>query len=99
RDAVRERIEPGDARQGRRAAVARKVRDEQPTARQEQRRELGPVRGRAAQSVHEHEGVALARDEIAHSNALDVGKTFLETVQLCVRHTGRLSWEAMNGFG
>ena len=94
-----ERLQPGDSRQGGRPAVPGQVRNEQPVALPEQRRELGPVRRRPAEPVDEHQRRAGAADEIAHVDALDLGKTLLQTGELCVRHQGRLSFEAMNGFG
>jgi hypothetical protein len=49
--------------------------------------------------MDENERLALSRDEIPHPDPPDIGKTFLETGQLCVRHKGRLSFEVMSDLG
>ena len=65
----------------------------------EQRRELGPVRGRAAEPVNEQERRAAPPDEVAHPDALYLGKSLLQAGQFCVRHGPRLCFVTMNGLG
>ena len=89
-------------RQRRRASVAGQIGHEQPPARQEQRREREPVRSRAPEPVHEHQRLAVARGEVAQPAAARVEEPLLEARQLrmlCVRHPGRLLFEAMDRSG
>ena len=92
-------LQPRDGRQRGRTTVARQVRNEQTVAPGQQGRKLGPVRGRAAQTVDEHDRGPASSHEVAHPDALDVGDSFLEAGELCVRHGGRLSLASMNGLG
>ncbi len=50
-------------------------------SRKQQRRQREPVRGRAAQSVDEHQRLALARDEVAQAAPSRLGEALLETRQ------------------
>jgi hypothetical protein len=49
--------------------------------------------------MDEDERRAFPGDEISHPDTPDLGETLLETGQLCVRHKGRLSFDAMNDLG
>ena len=73
---------------------------DQPPARQQQRGEREPVRGRAAEAVDEQQRVALAGDEVAQPAAAGVEEPLFEArSRLCVRHQGRLFFAAMDRSG
>ena len=82
--------------------MAGKLGHEQTPTGQEQRRERDPVRGRAAEAVDEQDRLALAGGEIAKAPAGHLQKPLLEARELrilCVRHQGRLLFEAMDRSG
>jgi hypothetical protein len=81
--------------------VSGKLWDEQPPVRQQQGCEREPVRGPAAETMDEHERLALASDEVAQPAATHLGEALLEICEfnLCVCHPGRLLFDAMDRSG
>ena len=81
--------------------MAGQLGNEQPPPGQQQRREPEPVRRRAAEPVDEHQRLTAAAGQVAQPRAAQLGMAFLEIRQLrlCVRHAGRLLFEAMDRSG
>jgi hypothetical protein len=53
------------------AAVPRQIGDEHPVPPRQQRRELDPVRGRAAEAVKQNDGRAFPADLVAEQDTVD----------------------------
>ena len=92
-------LSDGAAGERRGAAMPGELGHDQPPARQQQRREREPVRGRAAEPVDEQQRVALAGDQVAQPAAASVEEPLFEPRRLCVRHEGRLFFAAMDRSG
>jgi hypothetical protein len=80
-----------------RPPVSGQLGHEQAPAGQEQRRQSDPVRRRSAKPMHQHERLALARNEVTKI----LGEALLEAreLDLCIRHRSRLFFETMNSSG